>query len=87
MHLSRRACRLREFTAAGVHRAVGRSRRAIGTFRGPRLAQFRPRASAARRSIDDDRDLRRHQAGKSLNNECIAGLPHQFHIAMQHEGS
>jgi hypothetical protein len=40
MHLARRAYRLREFAAAGVHRAVGRSRRAIGTFRSAGLAHF-----------------------------------------------
>jgi quinol monooxygenase YgiN len=28
--------------------------------------------------------LRRHQTGKSLNQECMAGLPYDFHIAMQH---
>ena len=37
----------------------------LGAFRGPRLARFRPRAAAARRGRHDDRDLRRHQAGKS----------------------
>jgi hypothetical protein len=49
MHLARRACRLRESAAAGVHRAVGRSGGAVGAFRGAGLARFRPRAAPARR--------------------------------------
>ena len=36
-------------------------------FRAAGLARFRPCAAAARRGSYDDRDLRRHKAGKPLN--------------------
>ena len=40
MHLARRACRLREPAAAGVYRAMGRSRRAAAHFAVPASREF-----------------------------------------------
>jgi hypothetical protein len=35
----------------------------------------------------NDRDFTTPQGWKNRElGECIAGLPHQFHIAMQHDG-
>ncbi len=42
-----------------------------GAFRGAGLARFRPRAATARRGRDDHRDLRRDQAGKTLNGAWL----------------
>jgi hypothetical protein len=55
----------------------------MGAFPMPASRQFgsalRPLAAQQRRS-----DLRRRNGGKPLNStHCIAGLPHQIHIAMQ----
>ena len=88
LHLPRGACRLRESAAAGVHRAMGRSRRAVGAFRRAGFARFRPRAAAARRGqLRPSRFMTPRGCKTFETRRCIAGLPHQFHIAMQHEGS
>jgi quinol monooxygenase YgiN len=58
----------------------------LGAFRCAGFTQFCSRAAAAGRGRPHHRDLRRHEIRKLLNEKtrCIAGLPHQFHIAMQH---
>ena len=73
LHFPRRACRLRKSAAAGVFRAMGRSRRAAGAFRGPRLARFRPARCSRSRTRHHHRTVRRYQAGEIVRvHGCIA---------------